>query len=153
MKYKKLISHRGNISGPIEDFENNPEYINDTIINGFDVEIDLRIKDGDLYLGHDFAQYKINFDWLEKNFNRLWIHCKDIDSYSQISNFKNLTFFCHSSDDFSLISSGYLWVHNLSLELNDKCVIPLINLQDIENHKFSKKSVYAICTDYIINFK
>ena len=37
-----LISHRGNINGPSKD-ENNPIRIEDVILQGYDVEIDLRI--------------------------------------------------------------------------------------------------------------
>jgi hypothetical protein len=31
------ISHRGNINGRIENVENKPEYVNDTILLGYDV--------------------------------------------------------------------------------------------------------------------
>ena len=40
----KLISHRGNINGKIEKFENNPNYIDTAIEQGYDVEIDLRLE-------------------------------------------------------------------------------------------------------------
>ena len=36
----KLISHRGNLSGPIPESENNPSYITNAINKGFDVEVD-----------------------------------------------------------------------------------------------------------------
>jgi hypothetical protein len=38
-----LISHRGNINGRIEGLENTPNYIQDAIKLGYDVEIDLWI--------------------------------------------------------------------------------------------------------------
>ena len=47
-----FISHRGNINGN-NFLENNPDYISETIGKGFDVEIDLWVKKGQLYLGHD----------------------------------------------------------------------------------------------------
>ena len=36
----KLISHRGNIDGPQPDRENSPNYINEAIEAGYNVEID-----------------------------------------------------------------------------------------------------------------
>ena len=38
----KLIAHRGNIDGPNPSKENHPEYIESAIVDGYDVEIDLR---------------------------------------------------------------------------------------------------------------
>ena len=35
-----LISHRGNIDGKIVERENHPEYIDEAIALGYDVEID-----------------------------------------------------------------------------------------------------------------
>ncbi len=34
----RIISHRGNIEGPIPEKENCPEYINSALAQGFDVE-------------------------------------------------------------------------------------------------------------------
>jgi len=150
MNYKKLISHRGNLNGRIIDVENRQDYISDAIKIGYDVEIDVRVKDGSLYLGHDVPQYLIDLDWLQQNGDRLWIHCKDIESYRIISAFKNLQYFCHSHDSFSLISTFHLWVHDLTLQVNDKCIIPLLNLEDIRNYEF-KNGVYAVCTDYVLS--
>ena len=52
----KIISHRGNIRGAIPDKENRPSYIDCAIGSGYDVEIDLRMIDGELWLGHDEPQ-------------------------------------------------------------------------------------------------
>ena len=51
----KIISHRGNIKGPLPDQENRPSYIDCAMGSGYDVEIDLRIVDGELWLGHDLS--------------------------------------------------------------------------------------------------
>ena len=47
----KIISHRGNIRGASPDKENRPSYIDCAIGSGYDVEIDLRMIDGELWLG------------------------------------------------------------------------------------------------------
>jgi glycerophosphoryl diester phosphodiesterase len=49
-----LIAHRGNTYGPNEDKENSPEYIDDALKAGFDVEIDLRVVNGDCWLGYEY---------------------------------------------------------------------------------------------------
>ena len=66
-----LISHRGNINGPIFEAENKPEYIDDTIRLGYEVEIDIWIIEGVLLLGHDESQYGITLDWLNKRKDKL----------------------------------------------------------------------------------
>ena len=45
-----IISHRGNIRGPIPDKENRPSYIDCAIGNGYHVEIDVRSINGELWL-------------------------------------------------------------------------------------------------------
>lgn len=59
-----LISHRGNRTGPNKDQENKPIFIDDALNKGFDCEIDIRMVDDQLYLGHDEPQYKIDIWWL-----------------------------------------------------------------------------------------
>ena len=75
-----LISHRGNINGRFESYENEPNYIDLAIKKGFDVEIDIWYKDKLLWLGHDIPQYGVNIDWLKNRLPNLWIHCKNIDA-------------------------------------------------------------------------
>ena len=78
MKY--LISHRGNLSGKAPNLENKPNYIDNAIYEGFDVEIDVWYKDNQLYLGHDKPQYSITIEWIENRKEKLWIHCKNIEA-------------------------------------------------------------------------
>ena len=61
----KIISHRGNVRGAIPDRENRPSYIDCAIGNGYDVEIDVRLIAGQLWLGHDEPQYKVEHSWLQ----------------------------------------------------------------------------------------
>ena len=53
----KFISHRGNTQSTNLNEENNPNYIEKAIELGFEVEIDLRVHNNNLYLGHDKNQY------------------------------------------------------------------------------------------------
>lgn len=149
----RIISHRGNLDGPIPEKENKLTYIDEAIEAGFDVEIDLRFKDGDCFLGHDEPQYQANLYWLFDRKNQLWAHCKDIESFTHTSLLRR---FCHSSDPFVAVTytlssthAAWVWVHDLSLELNNYCIIPLMSKKDIDNFDLTRK-VYGICTDYPI---
>ena len=64
-----LISHRGNTNGKFESYENEPMYIDKAISQGFDVEIDVWMIDGILFLGHDKPQYGINYNQFSAPFS------------------------------------------------------------------------------------
>jgi len=144
----KIISHRGNISGQVPDKENRPSYIDCAIGLGYDVEVDVRFVDGNFWLGHDFPQYKIESKWMSLRKNKIWFHCKNVESSMKlIEKNDNFNFFCHVNDDFILTSNNKLWVHNLQVEITDKCIIPLLSPQEIT--KYSNGVPYGVCTDYV----
>ena len=144
----KLISHRGNIKKPNPKRENSPSYIDIAISSGYEVEIDIRFINNKFYLGHDYPQYEITELWLEKRKNKLWIHCKDLDSSIQLSKSKNgFMFFCHTSDPYVLTSNNFIWLHDLDLNVSEKTIIPLLSLSDID--EFEHNIPYAVCSDYI----
>jgi hypothetical protein len=105
-------------------------------------------------LGHDRPDRQINYLDLKDRRQRLWMHCKDILSFSYCSGGRA---FCHKSDPFSIVTNGpwissnngFMWVHDLSLELTRDSVIPLISKEDIDNFDLERaKCIYGICTDY-----
>jgi hypothetical protein len=142
-----VISHRGNIRGSISDKENRPSYIDCAIGNGYQVEIDVRTIDGELWLGHDEPQYKVDHTWLSVRKNYLWLHCKNLEAAKECWNYNS---FCHSNDSFVYTSVGKIWVHDLSMKLDKNVIIPLIDLSDIKENTDSGifNDVFAICTDY-----
>ena len=148
----KIISHRGNIRGPVPDKENRPSYIDCATGLGFEVEVDLRFISGQFWLGHDEAQYKVDLNWMEKRKDFLWFHCKNLEaSLELVSLNSNFKFFCHSQDNFILTSTNHIWCHELTNSINNNCIIPLIAEKDIELYKFGEP--YAVCTDYVNLFK
>jgi hypothetical protein len=109
---KTLIAHRGNMNGPNHIEENSPEYIDKAILNGFDVEVDIWAKGPEkIYLGHDLHKtYEIDFDWLQGRSNKLWLHCKNFEALSLLSNYSYcLHYFWHENDRYTLTSRGYIW--------------------------------------------
>jgi len=147
-----IISHRGNLIGSNKELENRPDVIQSVIDNeGFSVEIDLRMKNNELYLGHDEPQYKIDYEFLEKNKSDLWIHCKDNDAFAFCIS-KNLHYFWHDRDDYTLTSFGYVWAYpgkenvgNLTIAvMPEKKWTPT----QVKYNKF-----FGICTDFPIAYQ
>lgn len=140
----KLISHRGNIRGPVPDKENRPSYIDCAIGNGYDVEIDVRSINGELWLGHDEPQYKITHKWLRERRKNLWIHCKNSEAAKHCWIYQS---FCHTADPFTYTSTGKIWLHDLTMNIDNDMIIPLIDIKSIDN--YNGGTPYAICTDYL----
>ena len=138
----KIISHRGNIRGSIPEKENRPSYIDCALGNGYDVEIDINTVKGELWLGHDKPQYKITHTWLKCRKDHLWIHCKDLEAAKQCWEYQA---FCHTSDPYTYTSTGKIWLHDLSMRIDDEVIIPLIETPTVPIF-----SPYGICTDYPI---
>lgn len=143
-----FIAHRGLIDGPNSEIENEPNLI-ESSIQKYHAEIDLRVVDGEFYLGHDAPQYKIDYDWIVKHSSRLWIHCKDLDTLSHIHSLENkqLNYFFHENDQATLTSKGYIWAYPGTKKLPNKIsVLPEIYNDDISDS-------IGICSDYIIRYE
>ena len=140
-----IISHRGNIRGPVPDKENRPSYIDCAIGNGYHVEIDVRSIDGELWLGHDEPQYKIDHNWLDKRRHYLWLHCKNLEAATECWVYHS---FCHTGDPFTYTSTGKIWLHDLSMKIDGNVIIPLIDRDDVECFVPIGEKPFGICTDY-----
>ena len=144
----KLISHRGNIRGPIPDKENRPSYIDCAIGNGYDVEIDVNYVNGELWLGHDEPQYKVTHTSIQERSKYLWLHCKDFESAKECWKYQA---FCHSGDPFVFTSNNKIWLHgeNESIyTLDDMTIIPVINKQESTSFHTANGIPFGVCTDY-----
>ncbi len=147
-----LISHRGNLKGSNSDLENNPKYIEEEVLPTYNCEVDLRFNEDEnsLYLGHDSFQYKINFSWLAKNHEKLWIHCKDFESLNFLSRNENknkFNYFWHENDSFTLTSQGYIWTFPNSTFYDNKSIN--VNI----GQELSHGEYYGICSDFVSNLK
>lgn len=139
-----LISHRGNINGKTT-YENKPDYIINTMNEGYDVEIDVWYIKNKWLLGHDEPQYEIYFDFLMNS--SYWIHCKNIEALSELANMVGINCFFHNIDDAVLTSKNFLWTYpGKQLYSNSICVLPEItNIVDIS-------ACAGICSDFIGRF-
>jgi hypothetical protein len=145
MNTLRLISHRGNLNGLNHDRENTPSFIDEAIDLGYDVEVDIRLVDSVLHLGHDGPENIITLEWLHKRRSNLWIHCKNFEALSFLLNY-DLVIFFHEQESYTIINNGKIWAHDLSL-VDNKCIIPLLSKEKIINWK--SQPVYGVCSDYI----
>jgi hypothetical protein len=141
-----LISHRGNIDGKKPHLENQPEYIDAAINAGYDVEIDLWFMDGRTYLGHDEPQYEVDDVWLSTRADKLWVHCKNVESLNWIRS-TILHYFWHEEDTLTLTSKQYMWVYpGKQPIIGSIAVMP-------EKYKDDISKCIGICSDKIKKYK
>jgi len=140
-----LISHRGNINGKLESYENEPNYIDIAIKKGYDVEVDIWYKDNVLWLGHDNPQYVIDFRWIRDRLSKLWIHCKNIDAMIYLKECGYpVNYFWHQEDDVTITSLGYFWTYpGKQLTKNSIAVMP--ETKDFINIEIT----HGVCSDFI----
>jgi hypothetical protein len=149
----KYIAHRGNTNGKFESYENEPNYIDKAINEGFEVEVDVwYIKTEQygwqLFLGHDKPQYRVDFRWFSDRLTRLWIHCKNIEAVEIFSESGyEFNFFWHQEDQMTLTSHKHVWVYPGNQPIkNSIAVMPEINNDDVS-------LCSGICSDHIKKYR
>jgi len=145
---KILISHRGNINGKQPELENTTNYILSAIELGYNVEIDVHINNGEIFLGHDESQHRITMEWLENLSDKLWVHCKNIEAvefFTMTDN--NLNYFWHQEDVLTLTSKKYIWAYPGNQPIkNSIAVLP-------EWFNDNVDECLGICSDVIEKYK
>ena len=140
------ISHRGNLMGRIPNNENHPNYIDEAINAGFDVEVDMWWVDGRVYLGHDEPTYEVDNEWLVDRVDKLWIHCKNVELLNWIRS-TILHYFWHEEDTVTLTSKQYMWAYPGKQPIIGSIAV----MPEIHNENISK--CIGVCADYINNYK
>jgi hypothetical protein len=142
-----LISHRGNIDGKQPELENHPDYIDKAMLDGVDVEIDVWMIEGVLYLGHDEPQYGISQHWLNERHSKLWIHCKNVEAMEWFNLIGGFNYFWHEEDVVALTSMNIIWAYPGKQPIKGSiAVMPEIHNDDLD-------ACVGICSDYINNYK
>lgn len=140
----KLISHRGNLTGPNPERENSLQYIEEAIDAGFDCEVDLWEINGELFLGHDSPKELISMDILYFFRFNLWIHCKNAKALQMLSErkYSRFNYFFHDKDQFTITSLGYIWA-NYDVPFLEGSIRMLKKYEPIQ------KGFLGVCSDYI----
>jgi len=143
-----LISHRGNINGKFESWENEPTYIDKAISEGYDVEIDVWYKDKVLWLGHDKPDYGIDLIWFRDRLSKLWIHCKNLEALIYFKNCDyDANYFWHEQDTVTLTSKKFIWAYPGKQPIKKSIAV----MPELYNDDISQ--CLGICSDYIKNYK
>lgn len=143
----KIISHRGNLTGPNSVHENSLEAIDHCIYKlKISVEVDLRWMNGKLYLGHDLPEILIDPIWLRIRHDNLYIHAKNPEALEFCLK-EHLHYFTHENDPYTITSRGYIWAYPGKEPVGHKTigVMP-------EGHWDVLPNFYGICTDYPMNY-
>lgn len=141
-----FIAHRGNVNGSNVDRENHPDYIIESISQGYDAEIDVHLEEGQIYLGHDEPRYEVSSYFLEELSSRLWCHAKTASALRALVDMDMNCFF-HVSDAVVLTSKRYLWTYpGANLVKGSIAVLP-------EIHDDSVKNCAGICSDFIQKYR
>lgn len=137
----KIISHRGNLSGPNPAEENNPAYILAALSEGFDVEVDAWFIDEHFYLGHDEPKFQVDSQFLAKR--ELWCHAKNYSALFELMKIDAQCFW-HQEDDLTITSSGFIWTHSKNPYSCNKSVHCWIDGKGV-----MPSGGYGVCTDYV----
>jgi hypothetical protein len=138
----KIISHRGNLNGSKPKLENSPEYILAALNSGFDVEVDVWLKSGNLFLGHDTPAYSTNLNFLKQK--GLWCHAKNLDAFTFLLS-KRIHTFWHEQDKVTLTSKKVIWCYPNNYISNGITVC--LKYKQVPNF------IKGICTDFPLSFK
>lgn len=142
------IAHRGNISGPIPEKENHPDYLMAAVKAGFQVELDVWYERGDFILGHDKPQYVVSKTFLGNH--KFWCHAKNIEALSAFREKSNLIHcFFHYSDDCTLTSQGWIWTYPGKSIISSKAIAVMPE----QNPGWDWKKAGGVCSDFVSKLK
>ncbi len=151
----KIIAHRANLNGPNIESENKVHSIRKCLDLGYDVEIDIRLIDGKLFLGHDVPQESIEIEELIEINEKCWIHCKNLAALTFLNkNGQGLNYFWHEKDSYTLTSKGFIWTYpGEHTTYSCICVMPELFLDQSNFSNLLNMRISGICTDYPNKFK
>lgn len=144
-----FISHRGNTTGREPKNENTPDAIDKVLGMGISVEIDVRVREHQLYLGHDYPQCPLPGEYLSRT--DIWFHCKDIESLKYFG--QNHNYFFIDKDRCVITSRGFIWLSPVNRELVEDtiCVMPEDPLWTFKKEDIVKFG--GICSDNIYHYQ
>ena len=136
-----LISHRGNVYGPVPELENNPQYIISATDEKYFVEIDAwKIKDK-WWLGHDNPQYEIKESFLKNE--RFLVHAKNLEALKALIELE-VHCFWHQEDYYTITNRGIIIDYpGYASGSGVICMKPeLLSMDTVSDS-------YGICSDYV----
>ena len=140
----KFIAHRGNTQGPNPEKENDPDYIQEALEQGYDAEIDLWYTNGEWWLGHDHPTYTVSEEWLLKHKYCLWCHAKHIEALVALMDL-GMNCFWHDQDNYVVTSHGYIWAFPGQRAGASRTVAVM---PEVHSEEYDLSNFYAVCSDF-----
>jgi hypothetical protein len=140
-----LIAHRGNYKGTNKERENAPDYIEEAISAGYNVEVDVWLIDGKWMLGHDFPMYEVPLSFFERP--QVWTHTKNLIGYVSLYHNKNAHVFWHDEDEFVFTSKGIKWARSGVRTHDGIVVMPEWDEDITEDLTFRILEPLGVCSD------
>lgn len=93
-----------------------------------------------MWLGHDGPEWPVDESWIFERREHLLIHAKNFGGAIE-----GVHAFAHTFQPFVFTSRGLIWVHDLELVPNERCIVPLIDLWQFD---YKHRGMGGICTDW-----
>lgn len=145
------IAHRGNYKGSNKERENSPDYIEEAIAAGYNVEVDVWLIDNKWMLGHDFPKYEVPLVFFERP--EIWTHAKNLVGYVSLYHNSKVHVFWHNKDDFAITSRGIKWANTHVLTYDGVMVLPELNDHHTSMIKLGHVDPIGICSDDFRRFE
>lgn len=143
-KPPRWILHRGLMNGPDPEKENKEELLWKRLSEGWDIEVDVWLVNGKLWLGHDKPTDLLRDVRLLES-PHAWIHCKNIAMLQYMAEQKpGAPFFSHDTDDAVLTSNGYIWCYPGFCAGRQSIVVLPERVPDMK----VDMAILGVCSDY-----
>lgn len=140
-----IIAHRGLTLGPNTAIENSPDTIRTALAQFYLVEVDVRMKDGKAYLGHDEPQYEMPEDFIHSP--DIIFHAKDRLSLHFLQQ-RGVHHFWHGTDDYTLTSQGWVWAYPGQQAAGRECIAVMPESSNTTPESLKNTRFTGVCTDY-----
>ena len=107
----KLIAHRGNWKGRVEELENSLFLLDNAICKGFDVEVDVWKLDDDLFFGHNGPEIPVSAGIIQLLSPYAWFHAKNYQALEFLLG-EGHHVFTHDQDEYTITSKGIVWAYS-----------------------------------------
>ena len=148
-----LIAHRGNVTGPKPESENDPEYLRAALEMGYDVECDVELSASGVrwFLNHEGNPKIYTLDDprdLARGAyrQRVWFHAQDPRTLMKLAEI-GLRGFFHTGEDVVMTTTGDFWFYpGKEPSFGGTKVVQVLNSDTVSG---ANLNAAAICSDYV----
>lgn len=143
MQPKKLIAHRGNVTGPQPDRENRFDYLIEAIAAGYDVEVDVWKAGGSWFFGHNGPSYSVTLTQIQEIAPHAWFHIKNVAAGIAMG-FHGFHSFTHDQEPYAYTSRGIKWSHR-----GEPNQLGIVCMPNLDTEQDLIRNCHGVCHDYL----